>query len=118
MPKGIKGFQKGHRINVGRKRSEETKKKFSLAKTGERSPVWRGNKVGYWGLHHWIRHHLGSAKECKVCGGFFSTYYEWANISGKYKRDARDFISLCRRCHTNYDWGKKRFNLKKFINSV
>lgn len=31
MPIGIKGFQKGHTINVGKKRSKETKIKIGLA---------------------------------------------------------------------------------------
>lgn len=56
MPKGIKGFQKGHTTNLGRKHSEETKRKIGQAATNpsqetrnKRSKAMTGNKhlLGY-----------------------------------------------------------------------
>lgn len=35
MPKGIKGFQKGHKSRIGKPQSEETKKKISLSNKGK-----------------------------------------------------------------------------------
>lgn len=39
MPKGKRGFQKGHTINKGISRSLETRKKYSEAKKGKTSPM-------------------------------------------------------------------------------
>lgn len=44
MPKGIKGFQKGHKINTGRKFSKEHKKNLSLAHK-EQKGYWKGKKL-------------------------------------------------------------------------
>lgn len=65
---------------------------------------FKGEAVGYYALHSWIRRHYGSPKECCLCGeNNPSKRYEWANISGKYKRDINDFIRLCKKCHNNLD---------------
>ena len=46
MPKGIKGFQKGHKLCIGRKCSEETRKKISIAnkKNPSRGVFKKGHK--------------------------------------------------------------------------
>jgi len=34
--------------------------------------------------------------------------YEWANVSGKYRREREDFVRLCKKCHCKMDkekWG-------------
>jgi len=36
--------------------------------------------------------------------------YEWANISGEYKRDVSDYIQLCPSCHRKFDMGKITLN--------
>lgn len=33
--------------------------------------------------------------------------YEWANISGEYKRDRSDWVMLCPSCHRKIDMGKE-----------
>ena len=44
MPKGIKGFQKGHTINLGSKRLLETRKKMSITKLKNPIRYWLGKK--------------------------------------------------------------------------
>lgn len=46
-------------------------------------------------------------KHCEDCGKQKGRI-EWANKSHKYKRDVKDWISLCKPCHGKYDkrhWG-------------
>lgn len=73
---------------------------------------WTGDRVTYGSLHDWIFYHRGKAKICEFCGS--KNNVEWANKSHEYKRDLNDWLSLCKKCHRNYDkpfWGiaKKLF---------
>jgi hypothetical protein len=70
---------------------------------------WKGDGVGYVGLHTWVKKQLGQPRECKFCNKVeFNNYkIHWANISGKYKRDLEDWIRLCASCHKIYDLAKK-----------
>jgi hypothetical protein len=70
---------------------------------GENNPNWKGDDVGYFALHSWIRRTLGKPSRCKKCDTKDTYRYEWANISGKYKRDIADWISLCVKCHRVQD---------------
>lgn len=92
--------------------SEEHKKKLSLAKInsyfGENNPSWKGDKVGYYGLHCWVRKQLGKANHCEECGldkipDGMKRYFQWANKSHKYKRDLKDWKQMCIKCHKQYD---------------
>ena len=151
MPIGKQGFQKGNKIALGIKWSDErkeklrkaltgfkhsvaTKLKMSAAQKGKTSPMkgkthsnktkllwsinrkgkntgiqnfnWKGDKVGYWGLHQWISRTFGKASGygCMICAGTKgSDKIEWANISGEYKREADDWTTLCKSCHTSLD---------------
>ena len=96
-------FQKGNTINKGKKRSEETKLKMSLIKQGNKNYRWKGDKVGYSGLHIWIRKMLGSPKYCEHCKTTKAKKFEWANKSHLYKRELTDWIRLCTSCHRIYD---------------
>jgi hypothetical protein len=68
---------------------------------GEKNPYWKGDAVKYVGLHRWVQRHKGKAVKCAHCGK--TGYCHWANISGEYKRDLDDFVSLCVSCHKFYD---------------
>ena len=68
---------------------------------GENHPNWRGDHVGYGGLHSWVSKHFGPPTECIFCGS--RRFVNWANKSGKYKRDLNDWLVLCRKCHIKYD---------------
>ena len=72
---------------------------------GEQHPKWKGDKVSYSALHHWVRRKLGIPKICWECG-FESDrirLFHWANISREYKRDLDDWARLCAKCHKAYD---------------
>lgn len=59
----------------------------------------------YISLHSWIRRHYGKAKKCVKCKRKGLPKYEWANISGEYKRDISDYMELCQSCHRRKDNG-------------
>lgn len=64
-------------------------------------PFWKGDKVGYSGIHRWIAKRLGKPTKCAKCNTTDAKRFEWANISGEYKRDFTDWIRLCAKCHAN-----------------
>lgn len=82
MPKGYKGFQ-----------------------PEELNPMWKGDDVGYEGLHGWIKTHLKKPKECQAC--FKEKRLDLANISQKYFRKISDWEWLCRKCHMAKDGRRK-----------
>lgn len=71
---------------------------------GEEHGSWVGDKVGYQGVHVWIRKKYGKANKCedKSCSNK-SNYFDWHNINGKYKRNINDWKMLCRSCHRKLD---------------
>ena len=123
-PKGE--FKKGDvPWNKGIKPSEDTRDKISkankgrvpwnkgikyLAIIGDKHPLWEGDKVGYFALHAWLNRNKGKANKCesKNCLSKNPKKFEWANISGEYKRDLDDYESLCIKCHRAKDLGGLR----------
>lgn len=66
--------------------------------------AWKGDEVGYSALHHWVESRLGKPNTCVHCyGSKDSKRFEWANVSGSYKRELTDWIRLCSKCHHAYD---------------
>jgi len=104
--RGIPNYISGHNTQ-GIKRSIDTKKKQSLSKLGELNPMWKGNLVGFDGLHGWITRHKPKPNFCVDCKKV--PPYDLANISQQYKRDVNDFEWLCRRCHMKKDGRLKAF---------
>lgn len=80
--------------------------------TGEHHTRWKGDKVGYFALHSWLYKINGKANICCFCGLSDPAKCEWANISGKYKRDISDWISLCQKCHFAFDGRGEKISLK------
>ncbi len=72
-----------------------------IGKKGEDNPSWKGDKVGYSGLHKWVFSQLGRPNKCEHCNKI--TVTQWANKSHEYKRDLNDWLALCRDCHIKYD---------------
>ena len=72
---------------------------------GEDNAEWKGDKVKYRGLHHWVEQWKGKPINCETCGKLKTTprSIQWANIDHKYRRDLEDWLSLCIRCHWEYD---------------
>lgn len=62
------------------------------------SPRWKGNEVGYSGLHKWVKRNNGSASLC-VKDVTHEGPYCWANITGEYRRDLSDWHELCYSCN-------------------
>ena len=93
----------GHK---GLKLSEKHKRNLSIAFSGKKNPEWKGNKVGYRALHHWVQRWLGKPKKCTCCGKLQTKsgkMIHWANKSHQYLRSLKDWISLCAKCHKAYD---------------
>ena len=67
----------------------------------DKHPMWKGDKVGYQGIHSWIRRKLGLPSLCERCGTSFSKRFNWHNISRTYSRNLNDWMSLCARCHAH-----------------
>lgn len=106
-------IEKMRRAILGRHASEETKKKLrEVARCGSENKNWKESGYGYGAIHSWVRRWKGKPVDCKLCGcnqipPGRKRWFEWANISGKYKRDLNDFFSLCLPCHKKRD---KRIN--------
>lgn len=76
------------------------------ARSGKDNNLWRGDDVGYHGVHKWVYRIKGKAVHCEHCGIKNAKRYEWANIDHKYRRVADDYISLCVPCHRKHDYGR------------
>jgi hypothetical protein len=126
MPIGLRGFQKGNKLGVppkvgyhasdqaklnmsisakkrgvgkwnkGRKYSIERRTKMGLSKIAEKNPNWLGDKVGYRGVHKWVRGILPKTDLCQCCGKV--PPYDLAN-KGIYDRSVDNWEWLCRKCH-------------------
>ena len=70
---------------------------------GELASNWKGDKVGYKGLHCWISKHFGRPMKCEICKTEDAKRFDWANVSGKYKRARSDWKRLCKKCHVQMD---------------
>lgn len=85
--------------NKGIPWGEETRKKQSL----ENGNNWLGNRVGYSGIHKRVAKYF-KADKCEWCGsaeikknGNFNL--QWANKTGKYLFERKDWLRLCPKCH-------------------
>ena len=88
----------------GKKHTQESKIKMKNVQQGNKNSNWKGDNVGYHGLHARISRKFGQPKFCSECGMTDkSRKYHWANISKHYKKDNKDFKRLCVRCHRIFD---------------
>jgi|SRR3990167_4765861 len=94
-----KKFSEKHRENLS-----NSHKGLRPWNSGSKNYRWFGDKVGYNGLHAWVRRTLGTPNLCEHCKTTTVKKYEWANKSRKYKRSADDWIRLCHSCHLKYDY--------------
>lgn len=80
---------------------------------GDKNPYWKGDDVGYAGLHTWLNITYGKADRCenKKCLKISQTFH-LAKLRGKnYERKRENFIMLCVSCHNRYDKNPK-FNIE------
>ena len=112
--KGLSGYKnyypKNRKTHIC---SEESKQKLRLIQIGKSRPQtsnekhgnWKGDNCSYRSLHSWVTRWKGKPIKCEHCGKLKTTpkSIHWANISGEYKRELTDWISLCVKCHKHYD---------------
>ncbi len=120
-PNSKKGNKKGHtHKNIGCHcgapkgvhNSLKTEfKKLDIRLIGINSNNWKGENAGYVAKHNWMRQWYGVPKLCEHCKKVNCKRYDWANISGKYLRNRKDWLRLCSSCHKIYD-------LKKIKNRI
>lgn len=70
---------------------------------GENHYEWKGDKASYSSIHVWVSRRKGKPRLCEHCGTTTSKKFEWANISGNYKRVLSDWVRLCTKCHHHHD---------------
>lgn len=59
--------------------------------------------MAYGSVHQWVKRKNGQPSVCDNCSSKNSKAYDWANISGEYRRDLSDWKRLCRSCHLFWD---------------
>ena len=87
--------------NRNRIMSTETKEKIKISKIGINNPQWKGDFVGYFSLHEYVKRYKNKPEFCENCK--IKAPFDLANISGKYLRDLSDWEYLCRLCHMKKD---------------
>ena len=111
-------FKKGHKVSKDiRDKISESKKGQLAWNKGKKCPQfsdkyhpnWKGNNVGYFGVHIWVLKQKGNPDKCSECGKIGKKTgrkwnIEWANIDHKYRRVLGDYIALCVSCHRKYDF--------------
>lgn len=88
----------------GRKHSEETKKKIGKTRMGYKNPAWRGDDAGYVAIHDWIKRWKPKPEVCEICGE--KKKLELSSKTHEYSRDLEEYRWLCRSCHMKYDYEK------------
>lgn len=62
----------------------------------------------YEAIHAWVNKYVIEKVACEFCGS--KENLDAANKSGEYRRDADDWMVLCRSCHMRHD---KKFGIHK-----
>lgn len=90
--KGLYWYEGKPHPLLGKKRPDEE---------AEKNPRWKGDKVKYVGLHHWVKDHMPKPSLCQRCK--LLPPRDLANITGVYSRDFRNWEYMCIRCHLIFD---------------
>lgn len=90
-----------YKTKIGKRVSIETEFKKG-ERVGKEHLFWKGDDVGYYALHTWIYRNWGRPKMCQMCNKS-NRKYEWANITGTYKRVKKHWKQLCVSCHRKED---------------
>ena len=95
-------FNMARIVNGGGKYCSRICSNKSTQKRGSENQNWKGDKVGYWGIHDWLKTNYGVAVKCEQCGS--EKKVQWAKLENKkYERKRENFWQLCARCHVIYD---------------
>lgn len=109
----VEYLEKLRKAHTGKKQSFETIEKRVSKFRGSKHKLWKGNDVGYRGLHYWVKRELGTPAYCAYCNDNSKNTYHWANISHAYKRELSDWVRLCVNCHSKYDRGIIKLDLRQ-----
>lgn len=103
MPKGVYKKTKEHIAKVvGNLQPGWNKELKGVGAVGEKNGNWIGDKIGYYGIHSWLKNYFGKATKCQQCGSIKNIV--WAKLKGKkYQRKRENFWMLCAKCHVHYD---------------
>ena len=89
----------------GIKLTDEHKAKISKANKGKligkNNPRWNKDP-DYRAIHKYIQLRNGKPEICIGCGKVEGILH-WANISGVYTRNVKDYIGMCSGCHGSHD---------------
>jgi hypothetical protein len=120
------GFHKGNKIHLGRKRSEETKKKLSISHKGlllgDKHPRWKGGKskryleeksncnkeYKEWRTAVFIRDNW-TCQTCQKRGVYLEAHHikRWVDYP-ELRLDVNNGVTLCYECH---QLTKRRFKI-------
>lgn len=81
--------------------SPECRRIIRKSLRGKRHPLWRGDNIGYAGVHQWFRETYPPPSQCSHCKQ--ARKLEAANRSGRYLRRKYDWVYLCHPCHVKMD---------------
>ncbi len=93
-------FQKGHKL------SDKHIEKLRSLNLGENNRLWKGDEVGYFGLHVWVRRHFPPPDKCGFCHE--KKKLQLANMTGVYDREFKNWKYLCSKCHMDFDEQHKK----------
>lgn len=79
--------------------------------SGSNHYLWRGDDVGYNGLHSWVRRHKPITELCEECQ--LKPPIDLAN-KGVYNRDFSNWEYLCRKCHMTKDGRLEKTKTTRF----
>lgn len=94
-----------HRAKVSAAITEHWKGRERKDQRGENNPSWKGDGVGWNGIHWWLRRHHPKAGTCEECGRLGKTDWAFLHHPEPYTRVLSDYAELCRSCHVRFDRG-------------
>lgn len=85
----------------GKHLTDQAKAAIGERNRGPNNGLWKGEKVGYAGVHAWVKTHLARPKLCQKCNKVAP--HDLANVTGVYSRNSANWMYLCRKCHMESD---------------
>jgi hypothetical protein len=74
----------------------------------------------YYNVHQWLAKNYGKASYCSNDLSHTKCVFQWANITGEYEKDVKNFKQLCRSCHAKLDWSprQREFHRKRMTGNT
>lgn len=70
---------------------------------GENHHAWKGDDVGYFGCHDWLRDNYPLAGKCELCGKEGRTEYAYKYKPGEWERNRDAYLEACHSCNKKID---------------